>query len=163
MLATKSTVPQIFIRTVLGVVVFALFLQTVPAIKAASAELSKVAFYETRAVVIGESALAVRVANTDARRQKGLSGSDPLEDKEGMLFVFDEIGFHGIWMKDMTYPIDIIWFDADKAVIHFEHNATPESYPKVFGPDEPSSYILEVPSGFIKKEGIRIGDYLSII
>ena len=105
-------------------------------------------------VEIGGQKIFVEIADTDQTRAQGLSGHAPLGDNEGMLFIFPELGTHGFWMKDMLFPIDIIWFDdiansADgvKQIIYIKKSATPESYPEIFSPMKPSKYILEVPAG----------------
>lgn len=52
----------------------------------------------------------VAIADTDEKRTKGLSGRDNLAQDQGMLFLFDKPGNYPFWMKDMRFPIDIIFF-----------------------------------------------------
>src|SRR3989338_5701660 len=58
---------------------------------------------------IGDQAVRVTVADTPESRERGLSGRDGLASDEGMLFVFQNDGYHTFWMKDMLFSIDIIW------------------------------------------------------
>ena len=74
-----------------------------------------------------------------------------------MLFVFDRDGNYGFWMKDMKFPIDIIFADAQKKIIMIYHNVQPDSYPKVFYPNAPARYVLETPAGFADLNKINIG------
>src|SRR3989338_662243 len=60
--------------------------------------------------------LIVELAVTPAQRERGLSGRDRLEPRSGMLFVFEDDGVRGFWMKGMTFPIDIIWIDDERVV-----------------------------------------------
>lgn len=150
------------VKVVLSIVVFLIFLQTVPAISAASNEISKTVLYDTKAVVIGEAAIAARVADSDSKRIKGLSGSEPLKSDEGMLFIFPKSEQHGIWMKDMNYPIDIIWIDKHYTVIHIEHSVSPDTFPKVFDAPKDSLYVVETKAGFVKSKSIRKGDLVNI-
>ena len=53
------------------------------------------------------------LALTSEQREKGLSVKDKLKENEAMLFVFEESAKHSFWMKDMKFPIDIIWFVLD--------------------------------------------------
>src|SRR3989304_6446445 len=69
-------------------------------------------------VVIAGTTINVEIAQTEAEREQGLSGHKPLADDEGMLFIFDKPGYHGFWMKDMLFSIDIIWISADKKIVH---------------------------------------------
>lgn len=98
-----------------------------------------------------ERTILVKVAKTEQERQKGLSGTDMLPVGEGMLFVFDTPGKHGIWMKDMKYPIDIIWFDADFKLVDQRYSVGPDTYPNVFYPTESAVYVLEVPEGALSE------------
>ncbi len=100
------------------------------------------------AVKIGDREFAAEVADTPARRAKGLSGRASLPENEGMLFVFEEPGNHGFWMKDMKFAIDIIWIKGDK-IVGLTENAEPEPQKSVLGltvyyPPEPVDKVLEI-------------------
>jgi uncharacterized membrane protein (UPF0127 family) len=112
-------------------------------------------------VSLGNSSVIADVVDTEDSRRKGLSGHEPLEESEGMLFVFQSDAEHSFWMKDMLFSIDMIWLDANKTVIHIEENATPESYPRSFGPSAPSRYVLEVPAGWAKRHAVVVGSVAS--
>ena len=103
----------------------------------------------------------IEIADTDAKRTRGLSGKEGLGEKEGMLFVFDKEGYYGIWMKDMKFPIDIAWLNKDKKIIYLAENVLPETYPKVFNSPVPILYVLEIPAGFLLKYNIKIGDFVA--
>lgn len=109
-------------------------------------------------VIIGVQPYMLVVASDDVSREKGLSGVAKLGGDEGLLMVFEEDGLHGIWMKDMLMPIDIIWLDSSKKVIHLVRDADPElSTEVVYTPRKPSRYVIELASGSIKQHGIRLG------
>ena len=80
-------------------------------------------------------------------RQKGLSGTSELPKGQGLLFVFDTPGKHGIWMKEMNYPIDIYWFDQDFRLVDKALSVKPETYPDVFYPKDDALYVLETKVG----------------
>lgn len=111
-------------------------------------------------VSLANSTLKLKVLDTDALRIKGLSGTARLAPDEGMLFVFDQPGYHGIWMKDMNYPIDIVWLDQFKKIIYIEKNISPDTYPQVFIPTTEDMYVVEVNAGFLDTHNIKIGDEL---
>lgn len=104
----------------------------------------------------------VEVADTEDKREQGLSGRAGLQEGSGMLFVFDVPGKYGFWMKDMNFPIDIIFIDASGTVVSVVRDASPESYhlqpPQVFYPDLPAQYVLEVPAGFVASRAIGVGE-----
>ena len=106
---------------------------------------------------VGDAIVRAEVVDTDSARQKGLSGRERLPEGAGMLFVFPGADTYGIWMKDMLFPIDIIWLNADLRVVHVVEEATPESYPTAFRPRLSAQYVLEVPAGFSARYGIQVG------
>ena len=103
----------------------------------------------------------VELAQTNTERWKGLSGRSTLAEDSGMLFVFKTDGQHGFWMKDMFFPIDIIWINKDEVVVHVETAVAPESYPNVYEPILESRYVLEVNAGFSDEHMISVGDEVS--
>ncbi len=109
-------------------------------------------------VEIDGTVFAVDVADTDIERAQGLSGRESLAISEGMLFVFEKSGIYPFWMKDMSFPIDIIWIGENLKVVYVKENATPQSFPEVFTPNLPALYVLEVNSGMVVEEKIKIGD-----
>lgn len=114
-----------------------------------------------KSVQIAGQNIKVELAITADEQQKGLSGRNNLKEDEGMLFVFKDSGNYSFWMKDMNFPIDMIWIGEDLKVIYIKKNALPESYPESFGPeisDKNVKYVLEVVSGFSDKNNLKIGD-----
>jgi len=96
----------------------------------------------------------IKLADNEELRTKGLSGMSKLDKDTFMLFTFDEVGNHGIWMKDMLFNIDIIYLDKDWVVINYYDDVSPGTYPTVFYPERPASYVLEMNSGDRIKSGI---------
>ncbi len=113
-------------------------------------------------VVLGGEEFRVEVANTMMSRSKGLSGHTPLADNEGMLFLFGEPGNYGFWMKDMKFPIDIIWIDGNK-ITTIAPNVPTDTYPSSFYPDLPSDKVLEINAGTVQKLGVKVGDEVKFI
>ena len=106
---------------------------------------------------IGNIPIRVEIVNSYEERATGLSGRNSLEGIDGLLFVFPEADYHAIWMKNMKFPIDIIWISEDLTVISIEKNVTPQSYPNLFRPPRPAKYILETNIHYADTFGIRTG------
>jgi uncharacterized membrane protein (UPF0127 family) len=98
----------------------------------------------------------VVLADTDAEREQGLSGRPGLAPNEGMLFIFDTPGRPAFWMKDMLFPLDIIWFSSDWHIVDITQNLPPESYPNTVSPIADTTYVLEVPAGFAAAHHLKI-------
>lgn len=101
--------------------------------------------------------LSVLVADTAPSRERGLSGKESLDPDEGMLFVFDAPDTVSFWMKDMLFPIDIIWIGADMHVVDTTEHLSPSTYPSTFSPRAPAQYVLEVREGWVAAHGIAAG------
>lgn len=102
--------------------------------------------------------LQVEIANNSQKRERGLCCRDSLPADQGMLFVYDLPGNYRFWMKDTRIPLDMIWVNADKRIVHIEHSVAPETYPQTFGSSEPAQYILETNAGFAKKYDLKKSD-----
>lgn len=109
-------------------------------------------------VYIGEKLIRVEVADTLEERTEGLSGRTGLAADEGMLFIFPEDGLHAFWMKDMLFPIDIVWLSNDRVVTDIAPSVSPSTYPASFSPTTPVRYALELPAGLVEEYAIEKGD-----
>ncbi len=117
--------------------------------------------YKTGVIDFDNFSITVDIVDTEELRSKGLSGRTRLSINRGMIFIFDKPGFYGFWMKDMKFPIDIIWLDEEWKVVDITTNAKPSSYPESFVPMSPTQYVLEVPAYFATRNKVTIGDTLS--
>lgn len=106
---------------------------------------------------VGNNTIFLEVADSSVEHAKGLSGRTNLSSSSGLLFVFDHPGYHGIWMKDMHFPIDIIWLNESFNLIDIKENVSPETYPEVFTPKLPAKYVLEMNSGETTRHNLKIG------
>ena len=111
-----------------------------------------------RTIQLKGQTIRVSVTDTGASRERGLSGRRALAQDEGMLFVFPKDGKYAFWMKDMHFPIDILWLAADGGVVYMAQNVSPDSFPRTFRPDVLARYVLELPAGYAKEYNITIGD-----
>ena len=101
--------------------------------------------------------ISVLLATTSQAQEKGLSGHAPLGEGEGMLFEFNDKSMRAFWMKDMLFPLDIIWLDEGLRVLGVVHNARPESYPEIFPSSASMRYALEVSAGVATRYNIATG------
>ena len=76
-------------------------------------------------ILIDDIALEVQIADSDPRRVRGLMFQEQLPYDEGMIFVFNEPGLYSLWMLNMQFPLDMIWFDHDGNIVHIEKNIPP--------------------------------------
>ncbi len=147
---------------ILGVAVFIVFV----GVLTQKLQGSKVS---SKQVTVGNTKVTVEVVKTGEERQKGLSGRTTLDANSGMLFVFAQKKvFPSFWMKDMLFPLDIIWI-ADGKVTKIDKNVPipkPEanqlSTLALYNPDKPIDYVLEVNAGFSDKNKFQVGDSVDL-
>ena len=114
-------------------------------------------------VTVNGMTIAVEIADNFEKWRQGLSGREALNADEGMLFVFPDKQIRNFWMKDMNFPLDIIWIDNDK-IVNISENLSPEgevpenSYSSIL----PANYVLEVNGGFAGKNNVKTGDNIII-
>lgn len=121
-------------------------------------------------VKIDDIVLEVQIADTDARRARGLMFQDQLPLDQGMLLVFDIPFQRSIWMLNMQFPIDALWIDDEGNVVHIEKNIPPcktaletVTCPSYNGNEKHAQYVLEVTAGFVEEFNITEESKLEII
>ena len=120
-------------------------------------------------IKVDEIVLEVQIADTEPRRVRGLMFQDQLPYEEGMIFVFEESGVYSLWMLNMQFPIDMIWFDENGNVVHIETNVPPcksalETVTcTLTSSDKVALYILEVTAGFVDQFEVTENSVLEII
>jgi len=107
--------------------------------------------------------LQVEVARTEEKRALGLMFRTALPEDRGMLFIFEQAGLHRFWMKNTLIPLDMVWMDERKRIIHIEYQVPPCKLDPcaVYGPSADSLYVLEVISGVASREKLRPGQTLT--
>jgi len=121
-------------------------------------------------IKVDEIILEVQIADTKPLITRGLMFQESLSFDEGMLFVFDGSAIRSMWMLNMQFPLDLIWFDPDGNVVHIEENVPPcksaleTATCTVFNAEgKEAQYVLEVTSGFVKQFNISDNSKLEII
>ena len=119
-------------------------------------------------VLVDNNKIFVDIADTPTEWQLGLSDRKNLGKNEGMFFIFDRHDTRpSFWMEGMKFGIDIIWIN-DEKIVQIDVNVSPPE------PDTPSNelplytpfteidYVLEVNEGFVKANGIAVGDKIDL-
>lgn len=110
--------------------------------------------------------LKVLVAKDPYHQMKGLSGRDSLAPNDAMLFVFALPDRYPFVMRDMKFPLDIVWF-ANGLVVDIAPRLAPDSAPEAqltrYIPRLPANVVLELPAGWAEAHGLKIGDELRVV
>ena len=96
---------------------------------------------------------------------EGLSGRDKLDKDKGMIFIFEEKGKHSFWMKNVKFPLDII-FISDDTIVDIAKNAEPkkenDTNIPIFTPKENANFVLEINGGLSDEYEIKFGDKVNL-
>lgn len=100
--------------------------------------------------------IRVEVAKTPEERALGLMGRKELGKEEGMLFIFEEEGYHSFWMKNTFIPLSIAFIDREGRIVNIM-DMEPLSL-RSHTPSRPILYALEMNQGWFSKHGVKVGD-----
>ena len=106
--------------------------------------------------------ISVEVADTVEKRSLGLGKRSGLGNGWGMLFVFEKRKQHGFWMKDMEFPLDIIWLDNHR-IAYILRNVQPAKsgvIPPVMTPPVAGNFVLEIDAGRADELKLQVGQRL---
>lgn len=120
----------------------------------------------TGTVEIGQTHIAVELADTPALQARGLGYRDELAPDTGMLFVFSDRSKQTFWMRGMRFCLDIIWIDGS-VVTGAAEKVCPEPGVEVadlqrYSSEGPVDMVLEVPAGWMEINGVGVGTVLRI-
>jgi uncharacterized protein len=118
-------------------------------------------------VTVGGQEIRAEVADTPEERVQGLSGRAGLDSDEGMLFELPAASRQAIWMKDMRFPIDIVWIANGRvsevsARVSAPRPGTSESELPLYRPQNAVDRILEVSSGWAARNDVGPGDAVTV-
>jgi uncharacterized membrane protein (UPF0127 family) len=129
-------------------------------------------------VNIGNKNIKAEVAKTTYQKTKGLMFRKELKKDTGMLFVFNTEAKHTFWMANTYIPLDIVWINKDKNIVHMSEDTHPcdssenknmaiktiqniKNSCTLYTPKEKALYVLEINAGWIKENGIKLGDKIT--
>ncbi len=121
--------------------------------------------YATTTISAPNGQVVAQIADTIDKQTQGLSDRTSLPQGAGMLFVFTTPAPQYMWMKDMNFPLDMVWLDKDRNVVNVVADATSESYkrpsPEIFFSFTDALYVIELPNGDANRLGITVGTRLN--
>lgn len=122
-------------------------------------------FRKAPVVTIGTQSFKVTIAASQQEREIGLSKTKSISPNQGMVFLFDKPDFYSFWMKNMKFPIDIIYINND-TIVTIKSNAQPikndRESPIIYTPADPADKVLEIQAGLSEKYKFKNGDKVTI-
>ena len=126
--------------------------------------LVEVPFSKKHIVTIRGASLEVEVANNSYLRKAGLMGRQYLDMDQGMLFMEPGGTRESFWMKNMLFPLDVLWMDEEMNIFQINKNVPPctqKNCPSIPS-QQPAKYVLEIKGGICDQLGIAEGDAVNL-
>lgn len=113
-------------------------------------------------IKINDKIITVLVADTSRHWHEGWSNKKDMGRYGGMLFIFNDYGRHPMVMRDMQFPLDMVWL-SDGMVVDMAPNiplepGKPDNLLNLYLSSHSSNRVIELPSGTIAQTGLKIGD-----
>ena len=121
-----------------------------------------------------ELRINAELADDPVERGQGLMCRSSVPDNTGMLFKFSSESTHGFWMYNTYVPLDIIYLNGEKRAVDAlsmspcprpagaddtEWHTKCVSESGQYGTKTPALYALELPSGWLDRAGIPLGNF----
>ena len=112
----------------------------------------------------GGTIIHAELADTPQKRAEGLMYREHLDAARGMLFTFAQAQAWVFWMKNTKIPLDLIWMNEKKQIVHIEQRVpictrTDDSCPQ-YRPNEAALYVLELAAGRAQSLKLQRGSKL---
>lgn len=111
-------------------------------------------------VCFGTECFKVEVAETLEKQNRGLMFRHALAINAGMLFVYPKESWPVMYMKNTQIPLDIIWLNWRREVVHIQSNVpvcSEEPCPHYFTTAS-AMYVLELNAGTTDRIALQRGD-----
>jgi len=109
----------------------------------------------TVALNAGIHMIQAELAITPATRALGLMRRKSMAQGSGMLFVFDEVAGHCMWMKNTLIPLSVAFIDSGGRIVNVEDMKPLDETSHCAS--RPARFALEMNQGWFKKRGIAPG------
>jgi len=125
--------------------------------------------FDKGTIKIDNSIINVEIAESDAERQRWLKfREDNFQLNSGMIIVYPKLDYHELWLINILYNLDIMWFDENGNLVYMKKNEKPCE--NILDPQKctvkttiPAKYIVVSSSGFIQENNITNSSKLTII
>jgi len=126
------------------------------ALSAAALAPAKEIAFKSGQVKVGNHPLKVELAVSDEERSHGLMFRKSMGKDDGMLFVFDELGYHSMWMKDTLIPLSVAFIDGEGRIINIL-DMEPQTL-DTHSAAGPARYAIETNKGWFVEKKVKPGD-----
>lgn len=98
----------------------------------------------------------VELAVNDQQRSRGLMYRREMARDHGMLFLYDRVGLHSMWMANTYIPLDMLFIKPDGEVVHIVERTVPQSR-RPISSNQRVKAVLELRGGTVDRLDIPVG------
>lgn len=100
--------------------------------------------------------IVVEIPETLEEQSIGFMNRDQITYDQGMLFIFSEPRIASMWMKNVNFPLDMIFIDNRQLILNIEKNTKPRTS-DLYESKGLCKYVVEVLGGFCEKYKVEKG------
>jgi uncharacterized membrane protein (UPF0127 family) len=112
--------------------------------------------FRTGHVQVAGHALRVEIADQEPQRMQGLMFRKKLGTNDGMVFVFEEPGYHSMWMKNTLIPLSVAFIDGEGRILNIL-DMEPQTL-EAHAAAGPAVYAIETNKGWFAAKKVKPGD-----
>ena len=120
-------------------------------------------------VKIDNSVITVEIAESDAEQQRWLMfRTEKIPFDSAMILVYKNLDLYSLWLLNIEYPLDLMWFDENGKLVYMKKNANPclstfDIQNCTYKTTKPAKYIIAATSGFIDTHKFNENSTMTII
>lgn len=118
--------------------------------------------YETAKIRLGPEEFEFEIADTPKKQIRGLMFRESLERNKGMLFIFNQPTRAAFWMKNVKFPLDIIFLSEKGEIQEIWRNMQPCTICVAQMPEQKAKYVLEIKGGLSDHLNLSIGQKIPV-
>jgi uncharacterized protein len=119
--------------------------------------------------MINGNLIKVEIAKSAAEKQRWLMfRQERLPLNSAMMLIYDKLDLYAIWLLNIEYNLDLIWFDENGNIVYMVKDASPckntlDASNCTYKNTKPAKYVIAAASGFIDEHKITRDSKMTII
>ena len=120
-------------------------------------------------IVINNNSISTEIAETPAERQRWLTfRNEELPLNSALLLVYDKPDLYSLWLLNIQFNLDLIWFDGAGDIVYIKQDAAPcmntlDAAQCTYKNTIPARYVLAATTGFINYHNITIDSKIKLV
>lgn len=120
-------------------------------------------------IAINNHSISTEIAETPAERQRWLTfRSEKMPLSSALLLVYDKADLFSLWLLNIQFNLDLIWFDGAGNIVYIKQDAAPcrntlDAVQCTYKNTIPARYVLAATTGFINYHNITKDSKIKLV